>query len=76
MSEVKCFPVDRELAATQPHAAIYASVHGKWNLMPGKWNDADLGAYKSTEDVYRACLKKGVTWQELLNYKQKEKLIL
>lgn len=69
MSEIRCYPLDRMLYQEQPEAAKYAMLHGKTGLMSRNWNDADLGPYNSTEDVYKACLEKGVTWQELLNYK-------
>ena len=68
MSEIKCFPLDMDLFRERPQAAKYAMLHGKTGLMSEKWNDADLGDYKNTEEVYRDCLTKGVTWQELLNY--------
>lgn len=76
MSEVKCYPRDEILAKTQPRAADYAMLHGKWNLIPSKWNDIDFGRYKSMEEIYRDCLRKGVTWQELLNYRPKSDITL
>jgi len=75
MSEVETYPLDEELARTQPQAAIYAMLHGKWSLMSSKWPGADFGPYKSSEEVYKECLKKGVTWQELLNYKLSKDMI-
>jgi hypothetical protein len=37
-------------------------------MMSEDWNLANVSGYKSSEEVYRDCLRKGVTWQELLKY--------
>ena len=76
MSERKAFPLIKELHDTRPYAAKYAQIYGPWALMSKDWNDAKIGKYGDTEHVYNACLEKGVTWQELLDYKPDEKMIL
>lgn len=74
MNEIECYPVDEELAKTRPMAAKYAQVYGMWNLMSEDWPSADFYAkgFKNSEGVYAACLVKGVTWKELLNFSKKD----
>ena len=76
MSEIKTYTIDEYLAREQPRAAIYAMLHGKWSLMSSKWPGVNFGPYKSTEEVYKACVEKGVTWQELLGYKPDNNITL
>ena len=76
MSERKAFPRMKDLAETRPKAADYAQIYGPWALMSETWNDAKLGKYKNTEEVYAACLEEGVTWQELLDYKPDKDRVL
>jgi len=69
VSEVRAYPLDQELYRTRPWMAKYAMVHGRWNCIPeSQWAGVNLKG-KKTEEVYKECLEKGVTWQELLNYK-------
>lgn len=74
MNEIECYPVDEELAKTRPMAAKYAQVYGAWNLMSENWPSADFyeKGFKNSEEVYSACLIKGVTWKELLEFKEED----
>ena len=71
MAEVK-YPVNEELKRTRPYAARYAEKYGIWTMMSEDWISADVRGYSSSEEVYRDCLKRGVTWQELLKYNPEE----
>jgi len=62
------YPVDPYFKKTRPYAARYAEKYGLWTMMSEDWNLANVSGYKSSEEVYRDCLRKGVTWQELLKY--------
>ena len=64
---IKLPPLNEELFQVKPYKARYAQLHEN-AVIPEKWFDGDISPYKNTEEVYRACLEKGVTWQELLNY--------
>lgn len=77
MSEkwIKLPPLDMELAKTKPYKARYAQLHQN-QVIPTEWFDGSIEPYRNTEEVYQACLEKGVTWQELLNYKPNKDLIL
>ena len=66
MKEIKLPPLDEDLARTRPYAARYIQLHGRFSAMSEKYNTANMKGYKNTEDIYRECLKKGVTWQELV----------
>lgn len=44
----------------------YIRLYGYTDLIPEKWFNSDK--YKSTEDVYKEALKKGVTWRKLTGW--------
>lgn len=73
--EIKLPPINRELARRFPNKARYAQLHMN-QVIPEEWFDGSIEPYKNTEEVYAACLEKGVTWQELLHYKLKEGITL
>ena len=76
MSEwIKLPPLDEQLAKTRPNKAKYAQLHMN-RVIPERWFDGSIKPYKDTEEVYAACLEKGVTWEELLNYKPDKNRIL
>lgn len=70
----KLYPIPDEFDSERlPNTAKYIMLHGTSNLM-SKW---DLKApYKTVEEVYGECLKKEITWKELLNFKGYKKNIL
>ena len=72
---IKLPPLNEELAKTAPNKAKYAQLHMN-QVIPEKWFDGSIKPYKNTEEVYAACLKKGVTWEELLHYKPDENMVL
>lgn len=45
----------------------YSEIMSKWDLKH---------PYKTTEQVYKECIKRGVTWKQLLNFKGYNKNIL
>lgn len=60
-------------AERYPHTVKYLQKHG----LGGAMSIWDLKhPYKTTEQVYKECLKRGVTWQQLLNFKGYSKNIL
>lgn len=64
------FGIDAE---RYPHTVEYLQKHG----LGGAMSIWDLKhPYKTTEQVYKECLKRGVTWQQLLNFKGYSKNIL
>ena len=68
MSElIKLPPINKELLQVRPYKARYAQLHRNM-VIPEQWFDGSIKPYKNTEEVYKACLEKGVTWQELLHY--------
>lgn len=77
MSEewIKLPPLNEELAREFPNKARYAQIHMN-QVIPEEWFDGSIEPYKNTEEVYAACLEKGVTWQELLHYKPKKNAVL
>lgn len=54
----------RNSRETHPYLYEYVRIHGTRSFV-SMW---ETGPYKTQEDVYRAALEKGVTWEELLNY--------
>lgn len=57
---------------SNPFEAVYAAIYGIKRLM----SDWDLNTYRTKEEVYEKCLEKGVTWEELLNYKKDDDVLL
>ena len=55
-----------------PNTANYIRLYGV-NALMSDWELKD--GYKSTEEVYGECLKQEVTWQELLNWRQRNILL-
>lgn len=49
-----------------PNTAKYMMLYSPFEMM-SKWEST--APYKDREEVYGVCLEKGVTWQELLNFK-------
>ena len=72
---IKLPPLDQELAKTAPNKARYAQLHMN-RVIPNKWFGGSIKPYRNTEEVYQVCLEKGITWEELLNYKPKDEIIL
>jgi hypothetical protein len=54
----------------------YVMMFGTVDLIPEKWFYSKR--YKTVDDVYTACVKKGVTWRELTkwNYDQNRDIAL
>ena len=54
----------------------YAMMFGTVDLIPEKWFYSKR--YKTVDDVYTVCVKKGVTWRELTkwNYDQNRDIAL
>lgn len=50
-----------------PNRYIYALIHGHNNLLD-RWSTPSKFA-GSEERLYKLCLDKGITWEELLDYK-------
>ena len=50
-----------------PYAAKYFRLFGFQTGMISSWDV--YGEYKTTEEVYKACIEKKCTWQELLHFK-------
>jgi len=72
---VKLPPLNKEMAETHPNKARYVQLHGN-KVIPEQWFDGSIKPYKNLEEVYAACLKKGVTWEELLNYQAREDIVM
>lgn len=58
-----------------PNTANYYRLYGyKSGMMSEDWDNK--GGYKTSEEVYKECIKQCVTWQKLLNFKGYEKGVL
>lgn len=44
----------------------YVLLFGIEDLIPVKWFSSDK--YKSTEEIYRECVERGITWRELTGW--------
>lgn len=73
---IRLLPRNEELAFTRPRAADYAQIYGLHALIPEQWFDGSIEPYRNTEEVYAACIEKGVTWEELLDYKPREDITM
>ncbi len=57
-----------------PNRFVYMLIHGKQNLIPS-WNFPNQ--FRGQEDrVYKVCLDKGQTWQEVLGHENKKDILL
>ena len=50
-----------------PYTAQYIMLYGANKLPSELWDD--FRPYRSREEVLKECIKKGVSWEELLNFK-------
>ncbi len=65
---VKCYEVPAGIDPQKtPWLYKYIQLHGG-DVMSVKWGPS-LGKYKTQEEVYKECIRRGVTWRELLDYK-------
>lgn len=67
MNEIKCYDLPKDFDVDRfPNTADYIRLYGA-NKCMSIWELKE--PYKSCEEVYGECLKKGITWQQLLNFK-------
>lgn len=52
---------------TMPYTAQYFRLFGFKSGMISMWDS--MGQYSTAEEVYKACIEKKCTWQELLDFK-------
>ncbi len=60
-------PFDQRQRERMPYATRYCMLYGMHRLMSREWTD--IRPYRSQEEVYRACIEKGCTWEKLLDDK-------
>ena len=66
----KAYPVPfgKEEQEERPYATKYCMIHGAWKMMSKEWGPP-LKQYEDQEEVYKECLERGCTWEELLDFK-------
>lgn len=65
-NEIKCYDLPEDFDVEQfPYTAKYIRLHGTLKCM-SVWDLKE--PYKSCEEVYKECLKQGITWEKLLNH--------
>ena len=69
MSEwIKCYDVPAGVSSKEtPYLYKYIQIFG-YDVMSSKYGPP-LGKFKTQEDVYKECIRKGKTWREILDYK-------
>lgn len=66
-SEIRCPDLPKLIDEKRmPYTAKYFRLFGFQHGMMSSWDVTKT--YKDREDVYAACIEKGCTWQELLDF--------
>lgn len=54
-----------DMIPEKPYQAVYLAIHGMKSAI-SEWDIPKI--YKNSEDLYKACLKEGITWEKLINF--------
>ena len=72
---IKCYQVPDISRQETPYKWRYASIHGFNHCIP-KLFGPSMPKGKTEQDVYKEALEKRITWEQVLNYKPDDSLIL